>query len=152
MDYETLLGNLLTDAQARDETKGIVSASKLLLQAVSSAQKSALNDQAPISALGTTIAKSYAKHPQSRVIGSRINQVSANADQAFSALMPQVTFSADYGRRSIDKTPYSSAQKYHFDATTNQLSLRQLIFDFGSTIGSYQAAKRTKVATCLRIE
>ena len=152
MDYETLLGNLLTDAQARDETKGIVSASKLLLQAVSSAQKSALNDQAPISALGTTIAKSYAKHPQSRVIGSRINQVSANADQAFSALMPQVTFSADYGRRSIDKTPYSSAQKYHFDATTNQLSLRQLIFDFGSTIDSYQAAKRTKVATCHRME
>ncbi len=152
VDYETLLGNLLKDAESREETRGLISASQLLLQAVASSQKSALDDQSTISSLGSAIARSYEKHPQSRVVGARVNQVSANADQAFSALLPQLTFSADHGRRSIDATPFSSAQKYHFDATTKQLSLKQLIFDFGSTIGSYHAANRTKLATCYRME
>ena len=152
VDYETLLGNLLKEAEAREDTRGLISASQMLLQAIASSQKSGLSDQTSISGLGSVIAKSYERHPQSRVIGSRVNQVSANADQAFSALMPQVTFSADHGRRSIDATPFSSAQKYHYDATTKQLSLKQLIFDFGSTIGSYHAANRTKLATCYRME
>lgn len=90
------------------------------------------------------------KHPQWNVLDTNQVLASKSADQAKAALLPQISLTADYGVRAIGRSPLTQSPKTEYTSSQGQLTLRQLLFDFGATWRQWKASKRSSDATCLR--
>lgn len=92
------------------------------------------------------------RHPRWNVLETSASLSGAAVSQARSALFPQVTLNADYGRRVTGTSPLSEAPKSNLLSTQAQIGLRQLLFDFGATWRLWKSSEQTAIASCLRTE
>lgn len=92
------------------------------------------------------------RHPRWNVLETSEALAGASVNQAKSALLPQIVFSADYGRRVTGQSPLSGASSSNLLSSQAQVSLKQLLFDFGATWRLWRASEQTALANCLRTE
>jgi outer membrane protein len=99
------------------------------------------------------------QQPQALVARAATNVAEAQADQARSPLLPQVTGTASYTRRTGNlapgalpgspTSPPSWSLSNSFDVWNFGLGATQLIYDFGQTIRRYRSAASAALATSI---
>src|SRR6188768_1090508 len=102
--------------------------------------------------LDDAIATAQSNHPEIRQIKARAAAAAARSDEAFSALLPQLSGNALYQRATANYAPRPGSFPKQFASllTTNSwdtanfwnfgLTVNQLVFDFGSTYQQWNAS------------
>ena len=86
-------------------------------------------------------------HPDWQSPESSVKAAEGQKREAEAGMYPQVAGGVDYGRRGYGKNPLSGAREYAYNSTTSQVSLKQLLFDFGATDSAYKSAEDRQMAT-----
>ena len=93
-----------------------------------------------------TFIEAVRSHPDWQSPESSVKAAEGQKREAEAGMYPQVAGGVDYGRRGYGKNPLSGANQYAYNATTSQVSLKQLLYDFGATDSAYKSAEDRKMA------
>ena len=94
--------------------------------------------------LAEALAVARANHPQVEEAAAGLAAAEARQGQAMAGYLPQINISADWSRGESFLTALGSIKET--ELTTTAVTLRQNIYDFGRTSGTYDAAKGAKRA------
>lgn len=110
--------------------------------------------RAPLAVFQATVRDAVAKHPEARL--AREQRVTAEfaTREALGAWWPQLSFTADGGRRSSDAVTRAGVTTPGFAENSQSLGLtaRQLVYDFGATEGRVEARRSREFAAGARAQ
>jgi len=85
-------------------------------------------------------------NPDVRVEESKLGQSQASKSIAFAGMLPQVSGSAETGKRNVGRDPYLGTSAYTRNGTNYGVTVSQLLFDFGSSLFGFKAGEARAVA------
>jgi hypothetical protein len=85
--------------------------------------------------------------PDVGIVSSQVGQSQASKSLAGASMLPQVTGTADTGRRNAGRDPYIDGSKSYDRRGSNfGFSISQLVFDFGSALSGVRAGEARMLA------
>jgi adhesin transport system outer membrane protein len=85
-------------------------------------------------------------YPDVGVADSQLGFAQSGSSLAFASLLPQVQGFSNTGKQSVGQDSYLGTPAYNRDGTSYGITMRQVLFDFGSTIFGFRAGKAQQAA------
>jgi len=85
-------------------------------------------------------------NPDVGVVESQLGQTQASKSVAFASMLPQVSGTADTGKRNVGRDPYLGTSGYSRNGTNYGVTVSQLLFDFGSSLFGFRAGEARTIA------
>ena len=85
-------------------------------------------------------------NPDVGVVESQLGQTQASKSVAFASMLPQVSGTADTGKRNVGRDPYLGTAGYSRNGTNYGVTVSQLLFDFGSSLFGFRAGEARTIA------
>ena len=85
-------------------------------------------------------------YPDVGVVESQLGQSQASKSVAFASMLPQVSGTADTGKRNVGRDPYLGTSGYSRNGTNYGVTVSQLLFDFGSSLFGFRAGEARTIA------
>ena len=146
--YEELLNELVQQESKNEQSSELIDSVLRIGRVVTLSPWVEKAEEVPRATLSETLPR----HPRWNALNTTEALSGASVSQARSALLPQVTLNADYGRRITGSSPLSEAPRSNLLSTQAQIGLRQLLFDFGATWRLWRSSEQSAIASCLRTE
>lgn len=145
---EDLLNELVQNEAKNEQSADLIDSVLRIGRVVKLIPWTEMTSEVPKDLLSETLVK----HPRWNVLETAEALSVASVNQARSALLPQVSLNANYGRRITGSSPVSDAPRSDLLSSQLQIGLRQLLFDFGSTWRLWKSSEQAALASCLRTE
>lgn len=98
------------------------------------------------------IQKGVIVHPEWMVGDEMYRAAKANQKEMMAALLPKLTGGIDYGDRQVGSNPMTRSQKYDYRSSTTQMSLKQLVYDFGASWNMWKSSDMRAEAVAARVK
>ena len=98
------------------------------------------------------IQKGIIVHPEWTVGDEMYRAAKANQKEMMAALLPKLTGGVDYGDRQVGTNPMTRSQKYDYRSSTAQMSLKQLLYDFGASWNMWKSSDMRAQAVAARVK
>jgi adhesin transport system outer membrane protein len=85
-------------------------------------------------------------YPEVGVADSQLGFAQSGTSLAFASLLPQVQGFSNTGKQTVGQDSYLGTPAYSRDGTSYGVTVRQVLFDFGSTIFGFRAGKAQQAA------
>ena len=84
--------------------------------------------------------------PDVGIVSSQLGQTQSGKSLAFASLLPQVTGTADSGKRNMGRDPYLNTPGYSRNGANYGITVSQLLFDFGASLFGFKAGEARVLA------
>lgn len=105
-----------------------------------------VNDAMPFDEFKLRVKEAVVASPDVGIVSSQLGQSQSGKSIAYASMLPQVTGTADSGKRNIGRDPYLNTPSYSRNGVNYGITVSQLLFDFGASLFGFRAGEARVVA------
>jgi len=100
----------------------------------------------PFDEFKSRVREAVLSYPDVGVADSQLGYAQAGSSLARAGLLPQIQGVGSSGKQTVGQDSYVGTPAYHRDGSTYGITVRQLLFDFGAALFSFQAGRDQQLA------
>ena len=104
------------------------------------------NDAMPFDEFKLRVKEAVVASPDVGIVSSQLGQTQSGKSVAYSSMLPQVTGTADSGKRNMGRDPYLNTPGYSRNGANYGITVSQLLFDFGASLFGFKAGEARVLA------
>ena len=104
------------------------------------------NDAMPFDEFKLRVKEAVVASPDVGIVSSQLGQTQSGKAVAYSSMLPQVTGTADSGKRNMGRDPYLNTPGYSRNGANYGITVSQLLFDFGASLFGFKAGEARVLA------
>ena len=104
------------------------------------------NDAMPFDEFKLRVKEAVVASPDVGIVSSQLGQTQSGKAVAYSSMLPQVTGTADSGKRNMGRDPYLNTPGYSRTGANYGITVSQLLFDFGASLFGFKAGEARVLA------
>ena len=104
------------------------------------------NDAMPFDEFKLRVKEAVVASPDVGIVSSQLGQTQSGKSVAYASMLPQVTGTADSGKRNIGRDPYLNTPGYSRNGANYGITVSQLLFDFGASLFGFKAGEARVLA------
>jgi len=104
------------------------------------------NDAMPFDEFKLRVKEAVVASPDVGIVSSQLGQTQSGKSVAYASMLPQVTGTADSGKRNIGRDPYLNTPGYSRNGANYGITVSQLLFDFGASLFGFRAGEARVLA------
>ena len=104
-------------------------------------------DAMPFDEFKLRVKEAVVASPDVGIVSSQLGQTQSGKSVAYASMLPQVTGTADSGKRNIGRDPYlNNTPGYSRNGANYGITVSQLLFDFGASLFGFKAGEARVLA------
>ena len=104
------------------------------------------NNAMPFDEFKLRVKEAVVASPDVGIVSSQLGQTQSGKSLAFASMLPQVTGTADSGKRNMGRDPYLNTPGYSRNGANYGITVSQLLFDFGASLFGFKAGEARVLA------